>query len=106
MKFIISSFSWEMFNIPNITVDKFELTEEEFQMAIFDAFSHVGHEDIAQAINVAYNKEPVRARTGDILLLADWDNGTLVFYCIQVCPSETPLLRTDELEYTEYEEMI
>lgn len=103
MKFIISSFSWEMFNIPNITVDKFELTEEEFQMAIFDAFSHVGHEDIAQAINVAYNKEPVHARPGDILLYANKARGVIKFYLLLIRECEHPIYREEELEYIEQE---
>lgn len=97
MKFIISSFSWEMFDIPNITVDKHEITEEEFQMAIFDAFSHVGHEDIAKLINVAYNKDPVHARPGDILLYANKARGVLKFYWLQVRECEAPLYREEEL---------
>lgn len=105
MKFIISSFSWEMFpSNQDITVDRRPLTEEEFQAAIYDAFSHVGHEDIASAINVAFNKEPLQARPGDILLYANKARGVLKFYCLQVRECETPTYR-EELEYIE-EEMI
>ena len=81
------------------------LSEDEFQALAYDSYSCIGAEDVAKLTGFAYNKEPVRARVGDLLLLADWDNGSLMFYCIQVCPSETPLLRTDELEFLE-EEMI
>ena len=98
MKFIISSFSWGMFaNQPSVTVDRHELTEDEFQMAIYDAFSHVGHEDIAKLINVAYNKEPVHARPGDILLYANKERGVLKFYCLKVRECETPMYREEEL---------
>ena len=105
MKFIISRYSPKMILAHEFTADWRRISEEEFQAIAYDAYSCIGAEDVAKLTGFAYNKEPVRARTGDILLLADWDNGTLVFYCIQVCPSETPLLRTDELEYLE-EEMI
>ena len=76
------------------------LTEEEFQALSYDAYSCVGYEDVADILNVAYNKEAVKARVGDILLLATLNKtGTMEFMCIQICQSETPLLRTDELEY-------
>ena len=98
MKFIISSFSWEMFsNNPNITIDKYELTEEEFQAAIIDAYSHVGHEDIAKLINVAHNKDPVHARPGDILLYANKARGVLKFYLLIPRECEIPMYREEEL---------
>lgn len=81
------------------------LTEEEFQAIGLDAYSCIGAEDVANLTGFAHNKEPVRARIGDILLLADYDNGVLVYWRIQVCESESPLLRTEEIEYLE-EEMI
>ena len=97
MKFIISSFSWEMFNnFPNITVDKYELTEDEFQASILDALSHVGHEDIAKAINVAFNKEPLQVRPGDMLLYANKARGVLKFYLLVVREC-SPMLREEEL---------
>ena len=105
MKFIISRYSPKMIMARDFDLKWHSLSEEEFQALAYDAYSCIGAEDVAKLTGFAYNKEPVRARTGDILLLADWDNGTLVFYCIQVCPSETPLVRLDELEYLE-EEMI
>lgn len=105
MKFIISRYSPKMIMAKDFDLKWHSLSEEEFQALAYDAYSCIGAEDVATLTGFAYNKEPVRARTGDTLLLADWDNGTLVFYCIQVCESETPLLRTDEIEYLE-EEMI
>ena len=74
------------------------LSEDEFQALAYDAYSCIGAEDVAKNTGFAHNVEPVRARIGDILLLADYDKGTLVFYCIQVCASETPLFREDEIE--------
>ena len=101
MKFIISRYSPKMIMATDFDLKWHQITEDEFQAIAYDAYSCIGAEDVAKLTGFAYNKEPVRARMGDILLLADWDNGVLVFWCIQVCPSETPLQREEELEYIE-----
>ena len=97
MKVIISTLSPSMFIATDFDLRWHKLTEEEFQALSYDAYSCVGYKDVATMINVAYNKEPVKARPGDILLLAQLSNGNLEYYCIQVCPSEFPLVRTEEL---------
>jgi hypothetical protein len=105
MKFIISSFSWGMFDsTQSITVDKHELTEEEFRMACQGAISHVGHEDISNILNLKYNKDPVHARPGDTLLYANYEKGVLKFYCLKPRECESQLYREEEI-YVE-EEMI
>jgi hypothetical protein len=104
MKFIISSISPGMFQAKNWDLKFHELTEEEFQALAMDGFSHIGHQDIAEVTGFAYNKDPVHARIGDVLLLAQKYRGVLRFYCIQVVESSTPLFREEEL-YIE-EEMI
>ena len=105
MKFIISRYSPKMIMASQFTADWNELSEDEFQAIAYDAYSCIGAEDVANITGFAYNKEPVRARIGDILLLADYDNGTLVFWCIHIRHCDRPLSRTDELEYMT-EEMI
>ena len=97
MKFIISSFTPSMILEKDFDLKFHSLTEDEFQALAYDGYSCVGYEDVAKLINMAYNKEPVKARTGDVLLLAKMTNGNLEFYCIQVCSSEVPLVRADEL---------
>ena len=97
MKFIISTFSPSMFIESDFDLRWHKLTEEEFQALSYDAYSCVGYPDVATMLNVAYNKEPVKARIGDILLFAQLCNGNLEYYCIQVCASEFPLVRTEEL---------
>ncbi len=104
MKFIISSLSPGMFQAKNWDLKFHELTEEEFQALAIDGFSYIGHEDIAELTGFAYNKDPVHARIGDVLLLAQKYRGVLRFYCIQILESSTPLFREEEL-YIE-EEMI
>ena len=97
MKFIISSYSPNMIQANDFSLDWHEVSEEEFQQLIYDAYSCVGHEDIADAINVAFNKEPVKARIGDVLLYANLERGVLKFYCILVCNSIRDLIREEEM---------
>lgn len=84
MKFIVSSLSPGMVNYGDFMLSFHEVTDDEFQALIYDAYSCVGHPDIADLINVAYNKERVTARPGDVLLYANKERGVLKFYCIQV----------------------
>ena len=97
MKFIISGYSPNMIQAHDFALDWHSVSEEEFQALIFDAYSCVNHEDIAAAINVAHNKEPVHARIGDVLLYANMERGQLKFYCILVCNSLRELMREEEL---------
>jgi hypothetical protein len=85
----------------DFTEDWHRLSEDEFTAIAFDAYSCIGAEDVAKLTGFAYNKEPVRARIGDLLLLADYANGTFVFWCIKIRQCDTPLLREEELEYSE-----
>jgi len=105
MKFIVSTFNPNKMVIDsNFDMEKRALSEEEFQALCFDAYSCVGYEDVALMLNVAHNKEPVKARIGDTLLFADMNKGVLEYSCIRICPPQTPLIREDE--YLIDEEMI
>lgn len=97
MKFIVSSISPGMFIDKNYTLIVHELTEDEFQAIAYDGISHIGHQDIAEATNFAYNKQPVQVRIGDILLVAQKYRGVLTFNCIQVVECSSPLFREEEL---------
>ena len=109
MKYIISTFSPKIFSQLEGDFDLkwHRLTEDEFHALMLDGYSCVGYEDVATMLNVAHNPEPVKARADDTLLLADLNNKTktMEYWCIQVCPSDSPLLRSEELDYIE-EEMI
>ena len=105
MKFIVSTFNPnKMILDKNYDLRVHSLTEDEFLALCLDAYSCVGYEDVALMLNVAYNKEPVKARIGDYILFADMNKGVLEYSCIQICPSEFPLYREDE--YMIDEEMI
>ena len=97
MKFIISTFSPKMFIEQEFILNWHKLSEDEFHALILDAYSCVGYPDVALMLNVAHNEEPVKARIGDVLLLADMNKGKLEYWCIQICPNDHPLLRADEL---------
>ena len=101
MKFIISTFSPSMFIEPDFDLRWHKLSEDEFQALAYDGYSCIGHKDVATITNLAYNREPVKARVGDIILLAQFVGGNMEYYCIQVCPSRFPLLRADEIEIDE-----
>ena len=104
MKFIVSTFNPNKMVIDdNFDMEKRQLSEDEFLALCFDAYSCVGYEDVALMLNVAHNKEPVKARIGDIILLADMNKGALEYCCIRICPPATPLYR--EEEYLVDEEM-
>jgi UDP-N-acetylmuramyl tripeptide synthase len=71
MKFIVSTFNPNKMVIDdNFDMEKRQLSEDEFLALCFDAYSCVGYEDVALMLNVAHNKEPVKARIGDVILLA------------------------------------
>ena len=98
MKFIVSTFNPNKMVIDdNFDMEKRRLTEDEFHALCFDAYSCVGYEDVAVMLNVAFNKEPVKARIGDTILLADLNKGVLEYSCIRICPPQTSLIREDEL---------
>lgn len=107
MKFIISTFSPKIFSIieGDFTLDWAKhIPKNEFLAECYDAYSCVGYKDVAKMLNVAHNKEPVKARIGDTLLLADVNDGVIEYHRIHILP-KFPSFEADELEYLE-EEMI
>lgn len=97
MKFIVSSLSPSMFLHKDYALECHEINEEEFQAYAYDAYSCLGAKDIANVTGFAYNKEVVKCRIGDVLLLAQLSKGVLRFWCIQVVEPKSALVREDEL---------
>ena len=97
MKFIISGIGMGIFLNPSFSLDVDEISEEEFQAIGYDAYSCIGQKDIAEVTGFAYNKEPVKARVGDILLIANKYSGVLRFHLARIRESDNPLLREEEL---------
>lgn len=96
MKFIISSMSLGFFLAKDFLLDVHEITEEEFQALAYDGISHIGHEDIAEVTNFAYNKTPIQVRPDDVILVAQKYRGVLTFHIMTVLEG-SPLIREEEL---------
>ena len=77
------------------------LSEDEFKVLIKDAYSCVGYTDVADILGIEYNKEPVKARPGDVLYVANLQQGNLKFYCVRVVECKSDLVREYEIEDAE-----
>lgn len=93
MRYIVSNISPGMFRESSyaLLIDKIDY--DEFYALSHDggAYSCIGHKDISQLTGLRYNKEPVQARIGDELLLAQIYHGCLRFYYYRVVESEQPI---------------
>ena len=98
MKFIASNLSINMFPKRNFQLVFDRLDKEEFYAMSYDAYSCIGHKDIAELTNYNYNKEAVKLRIGDILFLVTRNNNNLTYYCIRVMESEHEINREEELD--------
>ena len=86
-KYITSSFSNNMWQESANVLLQEELNENQFRKEIIDGFSCVSAEDIAELLNVAVNKQTVKARHGDIVYNVTKEQGEYRFYKIRVMPS-------------------
>ena len=99
MKFIISSHSPKIWpKNQDFDLKVHHITEEEFYAMSYDAYSCIGHKDIAELTNCAYNKEAVKLRIGDILFLVTVKYHKLNYHCIRVMESEHEITRNEELD--------
>lgn len=104
MIFLANSFSLQMLTTfpSNYRCD--EISKEKFDYYKEHAVSYVGHKDLAKLLNVDYNRESLKLRDGDILLVAQITGGRLPegattlphnvsikYLCVQVLESETGL---------------
>ena len=98
MKYITTSISLSMVQSNDYDLEIHRLSEDEFKVLIKGAYSCVGYEDVADILGIEYNKEPVKARPGDILYVANLQQGTLKFYCVRVVESNSELIRQYEIQ--------
>lgn len=96
MKFLVDKFSMNMFNESDLLFTRHELTEEEFNAIRQEeeVINCIKAKDIADILNIECNPQTIKARVGDILLLAQFSNRVLRFYWIQVCENFHPALRS------------
>lgn len=102
MIYICNSISPQMMTSTDMNYSIHEITEEQFYEAIEskETWSCVGHRDLANILGVAYNRESIKVRDGDYLLIAQLNNGrlpkgatslpedmVLKFYCVRISKS-------------------
>ena len=76
--YVSNAFSLQMIEpVPttNIKIDR--ISETLFRGLIKNAYSIVGHPDMAKILNVKYNRESITLHTGDTLLVAQITGGRL-----------------------------
>lgn len=84
MNYITTSISLSMVQSNDYNLKIQRLTSDEFKLLIDGAYSCVGYQDVADILGIEYNKEPVKARPGDILYVANLQQGNLKYYQVEV----------------------
>ena len=110
MKFIANAFSLQMPIMPSGLAQWNEITKERFDYLCQDAISYVGHEDIAKMLGVECNRETLKLRENDVLLVAQVTGGrlpkgatklpddvTIKYYCVQIIEANTKLLGKEKI---------
>ena len=77
MIFLANSFSFQMITHFPCDTHTVEITKEKFDYYKQHAVSYVGHKDLANLLDVDYNRESLKLRDGDILLVAQLMGGRL-----------------------------
>ena len=109
MIFLINSFSLKMItSFPNdFRCDT--ISKERFDYYKQHAVSYIGNTGLANILNVDYNRESLKIRGGDVLLVADINGGripddattlphnvTIRYLCVQVLKSDDGLAESKE----------
>lgn len=77
MKYIINGFSAQMLRNQNALVRFTEINESDFKKLSYDAYSIVGHKDLADRLGVKYNRESIKLNPEDVCLLVQIQGGRL-----------------------------
>ena len=77
MIFLANSFSLQMITAFPVEFKCDEISREKFDYYKQHAVSYIGHEDLARMLNVDYNRQSLKLRDGDILLVAQLVGGRL-----------------------------
>ena len=75
MKYVSNAFSLQMVTEGKIIIR--EITKEQFNNLKKDAYSIMGHEDMAKLHDVPFNRETITLKDGDVLLVAQITGGRL-----------------------------
>lgn len=77
MIFLTNSFSLQMLTKFPSDFRCTEITKEKFDYYKQQAVSYIGHHDLAYLLSVDYNRESLKLREGDVLLVAQIMGGRL-----------------------------
>lgn len=77
MKYVTNAFSLQMLREPDADIRTRGITKEMFDALVTDAYSVIGHEDIANITGLPFNRESITLVPGDILLVAQVVGGRL-----------------------------
>ena len=110
MIFLANSFSLQMITRFPSDYKVDELTKEKFDYYKQHAVSYIGHRDIANLLGVEYNRESLKLREGDALLVAQVVGGRLPegattlphdvsirYFCVHMLKSNNGLKETEKI---------
>ena len=102
MIFLTNSFSFQMITHFPCDTHTVEITKEKFDYYKQHAISYIGNENLANLLNVDYNRESLKLREGDVLLVAQLMGGKLPkgatelphnvsikYLCVQILKNES-----------------
>lgn len=97
MKYLANAFSLQMLRKPDCLISVHQLDYDEFKVLTHDAYSVIGHKDIANILGVNYNREELKLNPDDVLFIAQVWGGRLPegtkeipegvelrFYCVKI----------------------
>lgn len=84
MKYVTNAFSLQMLREPDCLVNITELDYDEFKALSYDAYSVIGHKDIAGVLGLEYNRESIKINQDDVVLVAQLFGGRLPENCTEL----------------------
>ncbi|MCC9262095.1 MAG: hypothetical protein K8V75_06915 [Methanobrevibacter woesei] len=84
MKYVTNAFSLQMLREPDCLVNITEIDYDAFKALSYDAYSVIGHHDIAGVLGLEYNRESIKINEDDVVLVAQLFGGRLPENCTEL----------------------
>lgn len=84
MKYVTNAFSLQMLREPDCLVNITEIDYDAFKALSYDAYSAIGHHDIAGVLGLKYNRESIKINEDDVVLVAQLFGGRLPENCTEL----------------------
>lgn len=84
MKYVTNAFSLQMLREPDCLVNITEIDYDAFKALSYDAYSAIGHHDIAGVLELKYNRESIKINEDDVVLVAQLFGGRLPENCTEL----------------------